>query len=123
MPHWSIYGAGLVGSLLGAAGGASGACTRSGRAAHAEVRLPSGELRTWSPEVGQSGPLLIASRCHQTPWHELPPGPLLAAQNGLGQPIPVLVCFMAVDRDARGVIQVPPGITNHVGAPFASTPV
>ncbi len=47
---------------------------------------------------------MIAMRCHHTPWHDLPQAPLLAAQNGLGQPCPVLVCFFGVDRRADGVI-------------------
>lgn len=50
-----------------------------------------------------TSPALVATRVHQTHWDHLP-ADSLAAQNGLGQPIPVVVCFMAIDRTAAGAI-------------------
>lgn len=49
------------------------------------------------------GPLLVATRCHQTPWGSLPKECLMA-QNGLGQAQPLAVCFMALDRNEAGQI-------------------
>ena len=49
-------------------------------------------------------PLLVCTRVHHTPWQRLPAN-ALAAQNGLGQPIPVIVCFLALDQAADGVIR------------------
>lgn len=104
---WDVLGAGLVGSFLGAAGNAGGAVTRTGAPVTAQVRLPGGEVRSWSPApAGMTGqrPLLLACRAHQTPRAELSGRTVLVAQNGLGQPAPLLVCFMALDRDPAGTI-------------------
>ena len=105
---WCVLGAGLVGCFLGAAGGADRVILRRGISAMAAatVRLPIG-MRTWSPVCEDSpstSPLLLACRVHHSPWHTLAGRPVKAAQNGLGQPVPVVVCFMALDRDADGAI-------------------
>jgi 2-dehydropantoate 2-reductase len=106
-----VFGAGLVGSYLGAAGGAAWARRRHGPV-RAAVRLPAG-LRTWAPAAAAPAhaPVLIATRIHQTPWDGLP-ADALAAQNGIGQPGAVAVCFLALDRAADGTIAsvVPPRI-------------
>ena len=104
---WDVLGAGLVGSFLGAAGAAGGVVTRTGSPVTAQVRLPGGELRNWAPRptlLSGRQPLLLACRAHHTPWSEVAGRTVLAAQNGLGQPVPLLVCFMALDRDAGGCI-------------------
>lgn len=103
---WTVLGAGYVGSFLGALGGAGLVLTRGPRRVEEQVLLPDGRQRTWRPQVGhQAGtPCLIACRCHQSPWENLPAGPVLAAQNGLGQPVPVAVCFMAISRTSDGVL-------------------
>ncbi len=100
----SIIGPGLVGSFLGAASMATRARGRHDRGVCETVLLPCG-IRRWqpAPTVDASGPTVVATRVHQTPWKTLPPDSI-AAQNGLGQPIPVVVCFMAIDRRADGVI-------------------
>ena len=100
----SIIGPGLVGSFLGAASQATRARGRLDREVSETVLLPCG-TRRWQPAmpVDASCPTLIATRVHQTPWNTLPPNSI-AAQNGLGQPIPVVVCFMAIDRRTDGVI-------------------
>ncbi len=99
-----VLGAGLVGSFLGAAAGAAWATGRARRPVRVQVTLPSGTV-AWAPDVGgpDEAPLLIATRCHQTPWAALH-GPVLAAQNGLGQPVAVAVPFLALDRDAQGTV-------------------
>jgi hypothetical protein len=105
---WNVFGAGLVGSFLGAAGGASGVVRRpSSESTSAIVRLPNGTMRNWHPNVvtlPRSQPVLVACRAHQTPWDHLVGHEAIAAQNGLGQPVPVLVGFMAIDRTADGII-------------------
>jgi len=100
-----VLGAGLVGSFLGAAAGAAWATGRSQVAVRARVALPSGIL-AWAPAAGgpADAPLLVATRCHQTPWASLR-GQVLAAQNGLGQPVAVVVPFLALDRDADGTVR------------------
>ncbi|TVR42916.1 MAG: hypothetical protein EA402_10710 [Planctomycetota bacterium] len=104
--QWAVFGAGLVGSYLGAAGGASHACRRRQGPLRERVCLADG-VREWAPQPfpQQTGemPVLVASRAHHTPWQHCQPH-WLAAQNGLGQGLPVLVCFLAVDRDAEGRI-------------------
>lgn len=73
----------------------------SQRCAAERVLLPvskrTGE-RIWQPRlVAQSHlPLLVTTRCHQTPWSVVPTGALVV-QNGLGQPRPVVTAFMALD--------------------------
>lgn len=93
----AVLGTGLVGCYLGAASRAPGAVRGpSGRIAATRVRLPAGE-RMWQPRAGDpSLPLLVATRCDRTPWQTLPADSLVV-QNGLGQPRPVMVPFMALD--------------------------
>ncbi|MBA2481387.1 MAG: hypothetical protein H0V44_12055 [Planctomycetes bacterium] len=104
----AILGAGLVGSYLGAAAGASTVFSRSpGAAVVRRVALPNG-VRWWRPVALSdprvvNGPLLVSCRAHQTPWDDLPPD-VLVAQNGLGQPRPVIACFFALDLDADGTV-------------------
>lgn len=64
--------------------------------------VPNG-VRSWQPTpitlagaLAQKLPILVATRAHQTPWDALT-GSLLAAQNGLGQTVPVATCFFALD--------------------------
>ncbi len=99
-----VFGAGLVGSFLGAAAGAPWASRRRAGRIHERVVLPRGEIN-WDPfgEPAAETPVLIATRCHQTLWSAFS-GCHLAAQNGLGQPCAVAVCFMAIDRDTAGRI-------------------
>lgn len=106
----TVLGPGLVGSYLGAAAGAGRCILGPSRRIHGRrVALPMGE-RTWSPqpvtiaEHPVSSPLLVACRVPDTPWQTLPTD-CVAAQNGLGQPVPVAVCFLALDRDAQGVVR------------------
>jgi 2-dehydropantoate 2-reductase len=65
------------------------------------VRLGS-ETVSWTPQIIETiphdAPVLITCRVHQTNWHGLPTD-ALAAQNGVGQPRAVAVCFFAVDID------------------------
>jgi len=100
-----VLGAGLVGSFLGAAAGAAWVAGRGQVAVRARVALPSG-IVAWAPAVGgpAEAPLLVATRCHQTPWAALR-GHVLAAQNGLGQPVAVVVPYLALDRDALGTVR------------------
>jgi hypothetical protein len=103
----TVFGPGLVGCYLGAAASATAVVAGpSGRVRTVRVRLPVGE-RDFAPRLTDlrqaAGPLLVASRAHRTPWDALPSG-CLAAQNGLGQPVPVAVCFLAVDLDGDGVL-------------------
>lgn len=98
----AILGPGLVGCYLGAAANAESVTVGpSGRIKSDLVRLASG-TRRWLPrpirliDLESSIPLLVCSRAHLTPWAQLP-GKALCAQNGLGQPRPVAVCFFAVD--------------------------
>ena len=98
----TILGPGLVGCYLGAAADAATVVVGpSDRIKSDLVRLPAG-LRSWRPRLvaladcDPSTPLLVCSRAHLTPWVQLP-GQALCAQNGLGQPRPVAVCFFAVD--------------------------
>ncbi len=106
-----IFGPGLVGSYLGAAAGSPWVVPGpSGQVRATRVRLPIG-MREWNPRLLTSAretlpserPMLVATRVHQTPWNCLPLD-ALCAQNGLGQPRPVAVCFFAVDRDDDGVL-------------------
>ena len=110
--RWCVVGAGLLGSFLGAAGQADWASRRRPGAICESVQLPGGQVR-WSPAeralTPASTPTLLAMRCHHAPWHDLPQAPLLAAQNGLGQPCPVVVCFFGVDRRPDGVITATSG--------------
>jgi hypothetical protein len=102
----AIFGPGLVGSFLGAAAQAPLVISRQ---QHLErwVELPHGRVH-WQPQRQASSstslPLLITTRFHHTPWADLP-GEALAAQNGLGQPRPVAVCFLALDQGKDGVIR------------------
>ena len=104
-----IFGPGLVGSFLGAAANASSARSRHAPPIERLVELPNGRMR-WCPrhviDIGCDTmlPLLVCTRVHHTPWQLLPVN-ALAAQNGLGQPIPVIVCFLALDQAADGVIR------------------
>ncbi len=94
----AVFGPGLVGTYLGAAAGALEAVPGpSGRCAAEVVRFAVGE-RSWQPRlVAQTNlPLLVTTRCHQTPWVDLPTD-VLVVQNGLGQPRPVATAFMALD--------------------------
>ena len=107
----AVLGPGLVGTYLGAACAAPLAIGRiPGGIIDAVVALPQGARRWLAPCVtlAQRGdlPVLLATRCHQTPamQHVLPTD-TLAAQNGLGQTLPVVVCFMAIDRLADGVVR------------------
>jgi hypothetical protein len=106
---FAVFGPGLVGSYLGAAGGARvafpgpSALIRCGAA-----ELPNG-LRRWDPRLvtftsDQPLPVLVCSRVHRTPWDALPAN-ALATQNGLGQPRSVAVCFFAIDRGADDVLR------------------
>ncbi|HYE03901.1 MAG TPA: ketopantoate reductase C-terminal domain-containing protein [Planctomycetota bacterium] len=98
-----VIGPGLVGSFLGAAAGATAIVAgASGRPRALRAALPQG-LRRWQPTpialrdaLAQPLPILIAARAHQTPWDDLPEH-ALAAQNGLGQRVPVATCFFALD--------------------------
>lgn len=105
----NIFGPGLVGSFLGAAANASTATSRQSHSIERLVELPTGLTRwypapTSDPTCNMDVPLLVCTRIHHTPWHTLPAN-ALAAQNGLGQPIPVIVCFLALDQAADGVIR------------------
>jgi hypothetical protein len=93
----AVLGTGLVGCYLGAAARAPSVVRGpSGRLAATRVRLPAGE-RAWQPGGADASlPLLVTTRCDQTPWTELPTDSLVV-QNGLGQPRPVVVPFMALD--------------------------
>ena len=101
-----VFGAGLVGSYLGALGGAQQAMRRHAAVINERIRAV-GHTISWHPEslghLPEDGPLLVATRCHQTPWKRVRPG-WLAAQNGIGQTCPVMVCFCAIDRAADGSI-------------------
>ncbi len=103
-----VIGPGLVGSYLGAAAGATTCLAgRTGRPAATRIAL-GGVIREWSPRciarahADASIPVLVATRIPDTPWTTLP-NDALAAQNGLGQPRPVVVCFFALDI-ADGVL-------------------
>ncbi len=105
-----IFGPGLVGSFLGAAAQAPIAITRQPTTAAAArwVDLPSGRV-CWQPQLLSAAPratlpLLVTTRFHHTPWSTLPKA-TLAAQNGLGQPLPVAVCFLALDQAVDGVVR------------------
>jgi len=108
-----IFGPGLVGSFLGAAANAHSTQSRQLVCQPIDrlVELPTGRVR-WQPHVttnslvmtSLSEPLLVTTRFHHTSWDTLP-AHALAAQNGLGQPIAVIVCFLALDRDTDGVIR------------------
>ncbi len=112
---YAVFGPGLVGSYLGAAGAAELAYVGpSGLIRATRVRLPSGVV-DWRPRqarfpnasTSNASPapaLLIATRVHRTPWADLP-SDALAAQNGLGQPRAVVVCFFALDVGGDGVIE------------------
>jgi hypothetical protein len=112
----AVFGTGLVGCYLGAAARAGVAFPGPSRRLRAHrVRLPTGE-RTWTPVLGTSraasrapGPVLVSCRVHQTPWQQLPANVLLA-QNGLGQRLPVVTCFFALD-------EVEPGVISAIGPP------
>ena len=103
----AVLGPGLVGTYLGAACAAPLAIGRiPGGNIDALVALPDG-VRRWTVPNGVLAdggelPVLLATRCHQSPW--VPLGSI-AAQNGIGQTIPVVVCFMAIDRTADGVVR------------------
>ena len=104
----AIFGPGLVGSFLGAAAQAPVAITRQPATAPATrwVELPSGRVY-WQPQllsIAPAMPLLVTTRFHHTPWQNLPTD-TLAAQNGLGQPLPVAVCFFALDQGVDGVVR------------------
>lgn len=111
----TVFGPGLVGSYLGIAAGATRCVVRPGSRPRALRALLPGGPREWRPQtvaltaVGTGEPLLVATPVPATPWRALPPR-ALAAQNGLGQPRPVLTCFLALDLDADGVVR-------HVGPP------
>lgn len=105
----AVLGPGLVGSYLGAAAGARIAYVGPSGTVRARLaRLPAGD-RPWQPRevrlgaLSPAAPLLISTRVHQTPWGRLP-ADALAAQNGLGQPRPVITCFLALDLDADGAV-------------------
>jgi hypothetical protein len=108
-----VFGPGLVGSFLGAAAGSALAIPGPSGAVTATTIILAGRTLTWRPrlarldelaaELAAGLPLLVASRVHQTPWHRLP-GAARAAQNGLGQPRPVVTCFFAIDRAPDGAL-------------------
>lgn len=106
-----VIGAGLVGCFLGAAGGfPSAICGPSGVPASEQVLLPSGERRRWRPALvaqAVNGPLLVACRAGDTPLAlvQRPGSSPLLAQNGLGQRLPTAACFMALDREADGLLR------------------
>jgi len=113
----TVLGPGLVGAFLGAAAGATWAVPRTGsRPPAPRVQLPAhaGPI-AWRPrwttlaEVGPAAPLLVATGIPDTPWAALP-ADALVAQNGLGQPRPVVTCFLALDLG-------PDGAVRHVGPP------
>lgn len=121
----AVLGAGLLGSYLGAAAEAPWAARRRGGAISEEVVLPDGPCR-WQPQdatlAGPEIPRLIATRVHHGPWSQATPL-ALAAQNGIGQPVPVVVCFVAIDRDEAGRIvstaaQPPRLVVGPVAAPW-----
>ena len=118
----AIFGPGLVGSFLGAAAQAPLAISRQPHLAR-WVELPHGRVH-WQPRrqalSSTSLPLLITTRFHHTPWAELP-GEALAAQNGLGQPRPVAVCFLALDHGEDGVIRCLSAPRVVVAQPLAHT--
>lgn len=103
-----VCGAGLVGCFLAAAGGFTAAVPRpSGRPLDERICLPNGEVQRWRPRsvhLPCAAPVLVATRCGQTPDAQLDPQRTLLAQNGLGQELPTAACFFAVDRDDDGVI-------------------
>jgi len=112
-----VLGPGLVGSFLGAAAGAESCVARPGGKPRARlVRLPGRPKPvTWQPrgatlaDLDPTSPLLVATGIPDTPWNALPTQALVA-QNGLGQPRPVLTCFLALDVG-------PDGAVRHVGPP------
>jgi hypothetical protein len=102
----TVIGPGLVGCYLGAAAGSTQVVAGPrGNIRSTVVRLPSSTV-TWAPriidQVPTNVPALITCRVHQTDWHVMPTD-ALAAQNGLGQPRAVAVCFFAIDID-HGVV-------------------
>lgn len=104
-----VIGPGLVGSFLGAAASAAGVVCGPSRGPRARRAVHAGSAREWDPRLltpeearAADLPLLVATRVHQTPWAALP-GHARCAQNGLGQRLPVITCFFAVDEDADAV--------------------
>jgi hypothetical protein len=113
-----VVGPGLVGSYLGALGGLEAVvCGPSGGLAARMVRSPNGGMALWRPRqvapsvrlVADRKPLLVATRSHQTPAWLRPATTALAAQNGLGDTLPVVVCYLAITRDRTGMLR-------HLGA-------
>ncbi len=118
-----VFGPGLVGSFLGAAAGAPWVVVGpSGRPRATRVRVRDRVL-SWTPTLHADPvpglPLLVATRVHHTPWAALPEGSL-AAQNGLGQPLPVVTCMFAVDLDADGVLHATGVDPRVIVGPLAS---
>jgi ketopantoate reductase len=102
----TIIGPGLVGSFLGAAAGSVQVVIGArGQVRATRVRFAGG-VREWEPQRVTTPhpdvPQLIACRVHQTNWAACP-ADVLVAQNGIGQPRPVAVCFFALDLD-HGVL-------------------
>ena len=116
-----VFGPGLVGTYLGAAAGSTVVIRRQPSAPFMPpmVQLPNGSVH-WQPaELQRPGkehsttepadlPWLVTTRCHQTPWDELPADALII-QNGLSQPRLVATAFMALD--------VVNGVLTAVGPP------
>jgi len=121
----TIVGPGLVGCFLGAAAGSPTACIRSAGQPRATQVLVDGIQRTWRPrlialaDAGTSRlPLLGCTRIPDTPWAALPAGARLA-QNGIGQPLPVVTCFFGLDLGGDGVLRAcgpPPRIVMGRGS-------
>jgi hypothetical protein len=105
MPY-VLFGAGLIGGYLGAAGGITAVVTRRPSPSGWRVALPGGTVQ-WRPEplsrLAADRPTLVATRRDQTPTAGLPARCLLA-QNGLEHDGPVAVCFMAIDRRPDGTL-------------------
>jgi ketopantoate reductase len=102
----TVVGPGLVGCFLGAAAGSQQVITSArGQIRAQRVRLANG-VREWEPQRVTTAqpdiPLLITCRVHQANWAHYPTD-CLVAQNGIGQPRPVAVCFFALDVD-QGVL-------------------
>lgn len=118
-----VVGPGLVGSYLGAAGGARWTVPGpSGRPAAHRVRVAGGTV-VWHPATIALGevaaPHLVATRIGDTPWSRLPDA-CLCAQNGLGQPQPAMALFLAIDRDRDGRLRTRPHRPRVVLEPPAS---
>jgi len=104
----TIVGPGLVGSWLGAAAGAARAVPAPGSRPRARCALlPHGRRVVWEPDLidePDDDPQLVCTRVPDTPWERLG-GDALLCQNGLGQPLPCIAAFFAVDLEADGTVR------------------